>query len=257
VTKKKKKAALAAPVEAPVEVLPEGDSTERPNIWSSGAMLIKEEPYNRDEVQLWYPPGEGPEKPVVAPVPDPVKILEGLPEKSGDLLPVLDSPPMYGISPQGQPNPVRYHLDDERLSRTCKFSLSSQSDKGETTPVEGYFTVGLYPDGTPGELFIEMGKSGHEMNGFANCWAIAISMLLQYGVHPQKLYNKFRAREFFPNGVTSLKGVPIAKSIPDLVMRWMQYNLAPTAKTISSADEEWNHFVQTMGAKVIEVEPKK
>ena len=165
--------------------------------------------------------------------------------------------PPAGTSPKGFPIPTRYHLADERKSRTCKFSLASPSDDGGFITVEGYFTVSVYDDGTPGEVFIEMGKCGHEMNGFANCWAIAISMLLQYGVHPKKLYDKFKFREFSPKGITTLTGVPIAKSVPDLVMRWMEYNLPPTAKTMSTADEEWNSFVQTMGARVVEVEPKK
>jgi ribonucleoside-diphosphate reductase alpha chain len=144
---------------------------------------------------------------------------------------------------------VRYHLADERKSRTCKFILASQSDGGEVFNVEGYFTVSVYDDGTPGEVFIEMGKSGHEMNGFANCWGIAISMLLQYGVHPKKLYDKFKLREFSPKGITTLAGVPIAKSVPDLVMRWMEYNLPPTKKTEEPTDQEWMKLVHEVDAQ--------
>jgi ribonucleoside-diphosphate reductase alpha chain len=130
--------------------------------------------------------------------------------------------------------------------------LASQSDAGEIVNVEGYFTVSSYDDGTPGEVFIEMGKSGPEMNGFANCWAIAISMLLQYGVHPKKLYDKFKLREFSPKGITTLTGVPIAKSVPDLVMRWMEYNLPPTKQEKLSEhaeDTDWMKLVQEVDAK--------
>lgn len=160
-----------------------------------------------------------------------------------------------GTSPKGMPDPVRYHLADERKSRTCKFSLPMQVELPDGTvnavTVDGFFTVGLYDDGTPGELFIEMGKIGHEMNGFANCWAIAISMLLQYGIHPKKLYDKFKFREFIPNGVTALTGVPLAKSIPDLVVRWMEYNLLPTRKEKVDApqDHDWMKLVHEVDAQ--------
>jgi len=231
------------------------ESPKGTNIWNSGSMLIKEEPANRDEVRLWPPPEKKEAEPAAelvtaVVVASDVKVEEPPPEA----VPVDYSPPPYGTSPQGKPNPVRYHLADERKSRTCKFSLASQSDDGEIVNVEGYFTVSVYDDGTPGEVFIEMGKSGHEMNGFANCWAIAISMLLQFGVHPVKLYNKFKAREFSPKGITTLTGVPISKSVPDLVMRWMEYNLPPTKKEKlsepeHSEDQEWMKLVQEVDAK--------
>ena len=228
------------------------DAPKGTNIWNNGSMLLKEEPYNRDEVILWPPPEkkEGAES-----VAEPVAAVEAVPVVEADAS--LPEALPYGMSPRGKPDPVRYHLGDVRRSRTCKFSLMKQDEDDQTIPVEGYFTVGLYDDGTPGEVFIEMGKQGHEMNGFANCWAIAISMLLQYGVHPKKLYDKFKVREFFPKGITSLTGVPIAKSIPDLVVRWMEYNLPPTkVEAAAPSDEEWNRFVKTVGAQVAEVETK-
>lgn len=158
--------------------------------------------------------------------------------------------PVPGKSPCGAPTPVRYPLSDERKSRTCKFSLATQDDDGKTKAVDGYFTVSFYDDGTPGELFIDMGKQGHEMNGFANCWAIAMSMLLQYGVHPKKLYDKYKARDFTPNGITALRGVPIAKSVPDLVVRWMEANLPPTAVLEPSAsDTDWSSLVEEVSPK--------
>lgn len=230
------------------------ESPKGTNIWNSGSMLIKEEPANRDEVVLWPPPEKKEAEPVaelstaIVVVGSATKAEEPLPEA----IPVDDSPPPYGTSPQGKPNPARYHLADERKSRTCKFSLASQQDSGEIIVVEGYFTVSVYDDGTPGEVFIEMGKSGHEMNGFANCWAIAISMLLQFGVHPKKLYDKFKAREFSPKGITSLTGVPISKSVPDLVMRWMEYNLPPTKQEKLSGpgeDTDWMKLVHEVDAK--------
>lgn len=229
------------------------ESPKGTNIWNSGSMLIKEEPANRDEVRLWPPPEKKEAEPVAelataVVVDSAMKVEEPLPEA----IPVDSSPPRYGMSPRGEPDPVRYHLADERKSRTCKFSLASQLDSGEIITVEGYFTVSMYDDGTPGEVFIEMGKSGHEMNGFANCWAIAISMLLQYGIHPKKLYDKFKWREFSPKGITALTGVPISKSVPDLVVRWMEYNLPPTKQGKLSEpveDTDWMKLVHEVDAQ--------
>jgi ribonucleoside-diphosphate reductase alpha chain len=69
--------------------------------------------------------------------------------------------------------PVRRKLEDERNSVTHKFSIGGH---------EGYITVGLYPDGTPGEVFIAMSKEGSTISGLMDSFATAISYCLQYGV---------------------------------------------------------------------------
>ena len=134
-------------------------------------------------------------------------------------------------SPLGAPQPRRFHLDDERDGRTLKFQLSD---------IHGYFTVGLYVDGTPGEVFVRLGKEGAESHGWADSWAIAISLLLQYGVDPRKLYKKFQNMKFEPDGLTGVKGVTFCKSIPDLIMKWMEKNLPPTRDEVSVSDDYSN-----------------
>jgi ribonucleoside-diphosphate reductase alpha chain len=119
------------------------------------------------------------------------------------------------------------------------FKLWEDNESGGQDQVKGYFTVGLYPDGTPGEVFVKMGQHGYNIDGFANCWAIGVSMLLQYGVPPQQIYDKFKFRDFQPNGITGNRTIPMAKSVVDLVMRWMEANLPPTAKNVSASDREW------------------
>ncbi len=137
-------------------------------------------------------------------------------------------------SPEGFNPPRRFHLADERASRTVHFSLMGR----EAEAVEGTFTVGLFADGTPGELFIDCESMGDEVSGLADCWAIGVSMLLQYGVDPRIIYKKFKFQDFIPNGVTGNPAVPIAKSLVDFVCRWMEVRLPPTAD-VSPRDLEW------------------
>src|SRR3954452_8975462 len=70
-------------------------------------------------------------------------------------------------------SPDRHRLPVERESITHKFSVAGQ---------EGYITVGLYPDDTPGELFLKVNKAGSTLAGLMNTIAIAVSTGLQHGV---------------------------------------------------------------------------
>ena len=86
---------------------------------------------------------------------------------------------------------------------------------------EGYITVGLFEDGTPGELFLVMAKEGSTISGFADAFAQAISYALQYGVPLQDLVDKFSHVRFEPSGMTKNPDVRFAKSIVDYIFRWM------------------------------------
>jgi hypothetical protein len=83
--------------------------------------------------------------------------------------------------------PIRRHLPDERRSITHKFSIAGH---------EGYITVGMYEDGTPGEIFITMAKEGSVISGLMDAFATAISLALQYGVPLEKLVEKFSYTPF-------------------------------------------------------------
>jgi ribonucleoside-diphosphate reductase alpha chain len=108
--------------------------------------------------------------------------------------------------------PLRRKLPDERNSITHKFDIAGH---------EGYITVGLYEDGTPGELFLVMAKEGSTISGFADAFAQAISYALQYGVPLQDLVDKFSHVRFEPSGMTRNPDVRFAKSIVDYIFRWM------------------------------------
>lgn len=129
------------------------------------------------------------------------------------------------VSPQGQPEPVRYQPDDECPGVNVKFVLL-----GTDPPQEGYFTVSTYPDGRPARLFVTMGKEGHEVHGWADSWARMISLLFQYGVEPCRIYEKIKFADFEPNGLTNLPQVPFCKSVPDLIIRYLEANFPPTAQ---------------------------
>src|SRR5687768_14703292 len=108
--------------------------------------------------------------------------------------------------------PQRRKLADERNAITHKFDVAGH---------EGYITVGLFDDGTPGEIFLVMAKEGSTISGFADAFAQAVSYCLQYGVPLQTLVDKFSHSRFEPSGMTKNPEVRFAKSIVDYIFRWM------------------------------------
>src|SRR5688500_6100840 len=108
--------------------------------------------------------------------------------------------------------PQRRKLADERNAITHKFDVAGH---------EGYITVGLFDDGTPGEIFLVMAKEGSTISGFADAFAQAVSYCLQYGVPLQTLVDKFSHSRFEPSGMTKHPQVRFAKSIVDYIFRWM------------------------------------
>jgi ribonucleoside-diphosphate reductase alpha chain len=114
---------------------------------------------------------------------------------------------------QGPPRAVRHRLPEERASLTHKFSIAGH---------EGYITVGLYPNGQPGEIFIKMAKEGSTVSGLMDSFATAISLSLQHGVPLKVLVEKFAHTRFEPSGWTGNEHIGFAKSIMDYIFRWLQ-----------------------------------
>jgi ribonucleoside-diphosphate reductase alpha chain len=108
--------------------------------------------------------------------------------------------------------PARRHLPDERESITHKFSIAGH---------EGYITVGMFEDRTPGELFITMSKEGSTISGLMDSLATSVSIALQYGVPLKVLVDKFSHARYEPAGFTNNPDIPIAKSISDYIFRWL------------------------------------
>ncbi len=108
--------------------------------------------------------------------------------------------------------PVRRKLADERQSLTHKFSIGGH---------KGYITVGLFEDGTPGEIFITMAKQGSTISGLMDSFACMTSFALQYRVPLKFLVGKLSHARYEPSGWTGNPELPYAKSITDYVFRWL------------------------------------
>ena len=119
-----------------------------------------------------------------------------------------------------RPGAVRQRMPDERRSTTHRFSVGGQ---------KGYLTVGMYPSGEPGELFIVMAKEGSTVSGLVNSFAQAVSIALQYGVPLGVLCQKFVHTRFEPSGFTGNREIPMATSIMDYVFRWLQLRFVDKA----------------------------
>ncbi len=111
------------------------------------------------------------------------------------------------------PRALRHRLPGERQSLTHKFAIAGH---------EGYITVGLYKDGTPGEVFIRMAKEGSTVAGLMDSFALAVSLAMQHGVPLRLLCDKFQHTRFEPAGFTGNPEIPIAKSMMDYIFRWLE-----------------------------------
>jgi ribonucleoside-diphosphate reductase alpha chain len=110
------------------------------------------------------------------------------------------------------PRAVRHRLPDERASVTHKFDVGGH---------EGYIIVGLYPDGSVGEIFITMAKEGSTVSGLMDSFACAVSIALQHGVTLKLLCEKFAHTRFEPSGWSKTPEIGFAKSIMDYIFRWL------------------------------------
>ena len=118
----------------------------------------------------------------------------------------------------GGDRPARRRLPATRNSLTHKFSVGGH---------EGYITVGLFEDGTPGELFISMAKEGSTIGGLMDVIGTETSMGLQYGVPLEVLVEKFSHSRFEPSGWTPNPDIPNAKSVVDYIFRWLGIQFLP------------------------------
>jgi ribonucleoside-diphosphate reductase alpha chain len=106
----------------------------------------------------------------------------------------------------------RRRLPEDRVEVGRKFRVGDY---------EGYIHVGLYEDGTPGDIFVDIAKEGTTLAGLMNSFMISVSLGLQYGVPLEVYVSKFAHMRFEPSGPTNDADIRIAKSIVDYVFRWM------------------------------------
>jgi ribonucleoside-diphosphate reductase alpha chain len=114
------------------------------------------------------------------------------------------------------PSPVpltqRRRLPDDRVEVGRKFRVGEY---------EGYIHVGLFEDGTPGDIFVDIAKEGTTLAGLMNSFMISVSLGLQYGVPLEVYVSKFAHMRFEPSGMTNDPDIRAAKSIVDYIFRWM------------------------------------
>jgi ribonucleoside-diphosphate reductase alpha chain len=131
-----------------------------------------------------------------------------------------------GKDAQAAPPPVHVHerkrLPDDRKEIGRKFRVGDH---------EGYIHVGLYDDGSPGDIFVDIAKDGTTMAGLMNSLCLAVSMGLQYGVPPEVYVSKLSHLRFEPSGMTNDADIRVAKSIVDYIFRWF-------GKTFLTAEQQ-------------------
>jgi ribonucleoside-diphosphate reductase alpha chain len=108
--------------------------------------------------------------------------------------------------------PQRHRLPDERTEIGRKFRVGDY---------EGYIHVGVYDDGSPGDVFVDIAKEGTTLAGLMNAFMIAVSLGLQYGVPLEVFVSKYSHMRFEPSGPTNDADIRIAKSIVDYMFRWL------------------------------------
>jgi ribonucleoside-diphosphate reductase alpha chain len=109
-------------------------------------------------------------------------------------------------------HPQRRRLPDDRTEVGRKFKVGEY---------EGYIHVGLFEDGTPGDIFVDIAKEGTTLAGLMNSFMISVSLGLQYGVPLEVYVSKFSHMRFEPSGITNDPDIRAAKSIVDYIFRWM------------------------------------
>jgi len=142
-----------------------------------------------------------------------------------------------------QPIPTRRKLPATRQALNHKFVVDGY---------EGYLTVGLYEDGTPGEIFGRISKMGSTINGLLDACCIAISLGLQHGVPLETLCNKFEHMKFEPHGMTANSEIPHVSSPVDYLAKWLRRQFLDTTKlTVLQTNGHDNGLQQLVDREIV------
>ena len=148
------------------------------------------------------------------------------------------------------PTPVRERLPRQRTSRTLEFRVAD---------CKGFVTIGEYPDGRPGELFIRVSKQGSTLAGIMDAFAIAVSHGLQYGVPLRAYVDAFVGMRFEPAGMTDDPDLRIANSLMDYLFRRLALEYLPVEERsqmgIFSVDERIQPTLPGVEEAVAETSP--
>ncbi|MCE5231007.1 vitamin B12-dependent ribonucleotide reductase [bacterium] len=108
------------------------------------------------------------------------------------------------------PAPMRRRLPLHRRGYTIESRVGTH---------KVYLRTGEYEDGTLGEIFIDMAKEGAAFRSMMNCFAIAVSKGLQYGVPLREFIETFTFTRFEPQGMVDHPNIKMATSVIDFVFR--------------------------------------
>ena len=118
---------------------------------------------------------------------------------------------MTAIEVEAASPPRRSTLPDRRAGYTQKARIGSH---------KMYIRTGEYEDGTLGEIFIDMHKEGAAFRSLMNCFAMSVSVGLQYGVPLSTYVEQFTFTRFEPQGIVEgHPNVKLATSIVDYLFR--------------------------------------
>jgi ribonucleoside-diphosphate reductase alpha chain len=130
--------------------------------------------------------------------------------------------------------PERRRLPDERRSVTRKLSVRFVNETGQPDELDIYVHVGLYEDGSPGELFLRSSKMGSTVSGFMDAVAMCVSMGLQHGIPLEAYLGKLIGMRFPPSGVGGAD-FPFVASPLDAVARWLRARFLPRSEDGSTS----------------------
>jgi len=139
---------------------------------------------------------------------------------------ISDTPPVQtpvNQSVNGRVAPARRRLPPTRKGKIHKFHIGGH---------KGYVIVGEYDDGSLGEIFLNMGKEGGTVSGFADQWGVVISIALQYGIPLSVFINAGKGTRFDPSGITDNENIHFSTSVIDYVLKFLEtdYNRKNLAK---------------------------
>ncbi|MFZ4058101.1 MAG: vitamin B12-dependent ribonucleotide reductase [Ferruginibacter sp.] len=125
-----------------------------------------------------------------------------------------------------------------------------------------FLRTGEYNDGTVGEIFIDMAKEGATVRSMLNCFAIAVSIGLQYGVPLEEFVEKFVFTRFEPAGMVEHPNIKSTTSIIDFMFRSLAYEYLGRTDLVHVLDkpevsnmgnEAWDESTPTIGDRVPEL----
>lgn len=155
---------------------------------------------------------------------EPATVVEE-PEAAKEPVPEQLAPVLTMVPPQ--PASARRHLGDERPAMTRKFEIPFTNDNGVVETFEMYVTVGVYPDGSPGEVFIKTGKSGEVLRGALDALGTMMSLGLQYGVPMELMVSKLIRMNCGPSGFIRDPEFKSCSSPFDLMAQWLNKKYCP------------------------------